>query len=114
MGVDTKAFTFVGREFNNGKEGMEYFKSKIPMTEDDLDEMGPKLEYWLEPRIKKGYPDAGLYSIWSGDENCGYYIGYNVYDSDPVKMIKKIEKASKQWKEMFKESPKIFQAVLFS
>lgn len=114
MGVNTKAITFVGREFRNGQEGMEYFKSKIELTEDDLDEMGPKLEYLLEARPNKGYPDAGLYSIWTGDENCGYYIGYNVYDKNPLKMIEKIEKACKQWKDMFKEEPQIIQAVLFS
>lgn len=114
MGVSTKAITFIGREFRNEQEGMEYFKSKVHMTEDDLDEMGPRLQYWLEVRQDKGFPDCGLYSIWSGEENCGYYIGYNVYDSNPAKMQAKIAKSAQLWQDMFKEEPKLIQAVLFS
>lgn len=114
MGIDTQAFTFIGKEFRNREEGLQYFQSKVAMTEADLDEMGPKLEYWLEARQKKGFPDCGLYSIWDGDENCGYYIGYDVYDSKPEKMQAKIAKASKSWQDMFKEAPEIIQAVLYT
>jgi len=114
MGVSTKAITFVGREFNNEKEALIYFKSKIELTEDDLEEMGPRLHYWLDERQKKGFPDCGLYSQFTGDENCGYYIGYNVYDPDPEKMQKKIAKASENWENMFKEKAKIVQAVLYT
>lgn len=114
MGLDTKAFTFVGREFDNEKQAREYFKSTVDLTEEDLQELDSRLDYWLEDRPKQGYPECGLYSRWSGDENCGYYIAYNIYDSNPLKMIEKIQKASVQWKEMFKEEPHIIQAVLFS
>ena len=114
MGVTTKPLIYIGKSFRNEQEGIEYFKSKVHMTERDLDEMGPRLEYWLEPRQKKGFPQAGLYSIWSGDENCGYYIGYNVFDSQPEKMIANIQKASQQWKEIFKEEPKLIHETLYS
>lgn len=114
MGVFTKAITFIGKEFRNEAEGLTYFKSKVELNEKDLDEMGPHLHYWLDARQKKGFPQCGLYSIWNGDENCGYYIGYNVYDTNPEKMQQKIAKASVAWKNMFKEKAEIMQAVLYS
>lgn len=114
MGVTTNAITFIGKEFRNEPEARAYFQSKVELTEEDLDEMGPKLHYLLEERQKQGYPDGGLYSLFSGDENCGYYIGYHVYDSSPVKMQAKIAKAAQAWQAMFKEEPKIVQAVLYT
>lgn len=114
MGVTTKAITFVGKEFRNEAEGIVYFKSKVKMTACDLDEMGPHLHYWLDKRQKEGFPQCGLFSIWSGDENCGYYIGYNVYDANPEKMQKNIADASTLWENMFREKAQICQIVLYS
>lgn len=114
MAVTIKPIVFVGRKFTNEPEGLAFFRSKIELTEDDLDEMGPHLHYWLEPRMKKGYPACGLFSIWRGDENCGYYIGYQVFDIDPQKMKEKIDQSVELWSNLFKEKAEIVQAVLYS
>lgn len=114
MGVFSKAFTFVGREFTNEKKALDYFKSKISMAEEDLDEMGPHLHYLMDERQKQGYPKSGLYSIFSGDENRGYYIGYHVYDKNPEKMMKNIANASEAWEKMFKEKAQVVQAILYT
>jgi hypothetical protein len=114
MGVFSKPFTFVGREFRNEKAAIAYFQSKYPMTQEDLDEMGPRLHYWMDERQKQGFPKCGLYSIFTGDEERGYYIGYNVYDKDPKKMIEKINKACDDWKKMFDEEPQILQTILYT
>lgn len=117
MGVSTNAITFVGREFKNEQEALVYFKSKIKLTEDDLLDLQnshPQLHYWLEDHKKKGFPEGGLYSRFTGDENCGYYIGYHVYNSNPDKMQKNIAKASEDWKNMFKEKAQVIQAVLYT
>lgn len=114
MGVDVKTITFVGREFKNEEDALSFFKSKIHMTAQYINEMGPKLIYWLEPRIKKGFPKCGPYSWYRGDENQGFYIGYQFSHSSPKIMQNKIVKASELWKKMFKETPKIVQAIIYS
>jgi hypothetical protein len=115
MGVFSKPFIFVGKEFTNEQQAREYFQSKIKLTQDDLDDMGSHLHHWMNEQPKsKGYPKCGLYSIFTGDENRGYYIGYDVYDKNPEKMIKKISDASDSWKKMFKEKPQLVHAILYT
>lgn len=71
------------------------------------------LGYLLEARQKKGWPDGGLYSIWSGDENKGYYLGYEVHNDSPKRMITNITKAEAKWRAFFKDTPKVIQEVLY-
>lgn len=113
MGVDTRAILLIGKEFSDESQAIEFFqaKSKIKLTEDDIDEIGCHLEYWLEPRIKKGYPKCGHYNMYSMD---GYfYIGYDVYDANIEKMQKKIVVAMEKWNNIFKVKPQLVQGVIY-
>lgn len=114
MGVFVKPFLYVGKEFDTEEECLAYFQSKIKMTQEDLDEMGPHLAYWLEPRIKKGFPNCHHYSSFAGDEHCGFYLGYSVFDKNPKKLQEKITKAQEQWKALFKDTPQLIHAVLYT
>jgi hypothetical protein len=111
MSMDYKAIIFIGKSFRNEKDAIEFFQSKVEMTAKDLDEMGPHLNYWLEPRIKKGYPTCGLYNSWE-DLSEEFYIGYDVFDNNPKKMIEKIEKSIILWENMFGEKAELIKDVL--
>lgn len=111
MGVDTKAIIIVGKNFRNEKLATEYFQSKVEMTEEDLDEMGPHLEYWLESREKNGFPTCGFYNHYSRDGE--FYIGYKVFDKNPAIMMKNIEEATNKWLSLFNEMPEVIQEVIY-
>lgn len=114
MGVTTKPIVFVGKSFLNEAKALEFFQSKITMTAKDLDEMGPHLEYWLEPRIRQRFPQCGVFNHFVSQEHCGFYIGYLIYDEDPQRMVQKITQASERWNTMFGEKPKVLQDVIYS
>ncbi len=114
MGVIIKPFSYIGKSFKNEKDAIDFFQSKHAMTDDDLDEMGPHLTYWLTPRIKNGFPECGLFSSFRGDENNGFFIGYNIYSEEPEQMIKNIKKYSKAWTKLFDEPPVVLQDVLYT
>lgn len=120
MGVFTKPIIYIGKEFRNEKEALVYFLSQLKKTlsEDDLIELDIdnkklQLTYWLEDNREKGYPNCGLYSIFSGDENQGYYIGFPVYDKDPQKMKQKITQATESWNALFKDESILIQSILY-
>lgn len=103
MGLQVKPLIIVGKVFSNQEKAIEYFNSKVALTEDDLDAMGRHLNYWLEEHEE--YPEAGTLDKYS--DNGEFYIGYDVFDENPARMIELIEWGSAEWKKVFNEEPQL-------
>jgi hypothetical protein len=111
MGVSITPMLIIGKEFTNEKKGTDYFQSKIKMTKEDLDEMGPHLMYWLEARQKNGYPVCGEFDSYQTGGI--FYLGYVIKEKTPEKLMEAVAQAEEKCKALFNDKPDVVHTVYY-
>lgn len=111
MGLDVTPILVIGKSFSDRQEAVDWFKAHRTLSEDELDEIGNELCYYLERREKEGFPQAHTLDNYSRDGE--FYMGYKIYHYDPQKLVENMAKYDKMWEELFGEKAEVVLDVWY-
>lgn len=110
MSSYARPIVFVGKEFEEEFEALDFLKERKFFDNDEYDYIVDKinsgesnLEEFISDKFKK-FPNSEFLDYVNGT---GYFIGYTVAyyktEDDMLGFLSDIEVAKTQWKELFKE-----------
>lgn len=111
MGIYNEAIVAVGHVFDTEDDIIHFVMSHTQnsLTNQDLEELHNDVYHYFNTRSNQIYPIMDCLNLCI--DNSGYYIGYNVIDKNPQKMIENIQKYTQLWKNLFKTEPAIITEV---
>lgn len=111
MGISYDAIVAVGEVFDSEEEIIGFVNvNRIgALQPQDIMELQDSVYDYFEDRKHQQYPSMDSLNLYTGKG--GYYVGYDITDKDPQKMIENIQKYTKLWKQLFRTEPRIITEV---